>query len=176
MKKIALFTVIMMVPVFLAAQSSPIDKLFKKYYGHEGFTTVLVNQEMFEVISKMEKSEGELEGELGGVLGKIKRVRVLAQEDEGEMAEGINFMDELEGVEFDEYQELVVVKEAKEEVLVLAREEDGKLAELLVIVSGDENVLVSIEGLFTMDDLESLSKLEALEGLGGLDVLGGGEN
>lgn len=175
MKKIALFVTILMVPVFLTAQKSPIDKLFKKYYGHEGFTTVLVNQEMFEVFSKMEKSEGEINGEFGGVLGNINRVRVLAQEDEGEKTEGINFMEELEGMEFDEYKELVMVKESNEEVLVLAREEGGKLSELLVIVSGDENVLVSIEGKFTMEDLESLSQLEGLEGLEGLDAFGGGE-
>ena len=173
MKKIALFTVILMVPVFLAARNSPIDKLFKKYNGHEGFTSVLLNQEMFEIFSKMVKSEGEIKGEFGDLPGKIKRVRVLAQEDEGEKTEGVNFMRELEGMNFEEYEELMVVKEADEEVMILAREVDGKLAELLVIVSGDENVLVSIEGRFSMKDLASLSMLEGLEGLGGLDVMGG---
>ncbi|MFC2116895.1 DUF4252 domain-containing protein, partial [Bacteroidota bacterium] len=98
-------------------------------------------------------------------LGKIKRVRVIAQEEEFVSDEGVNFMDELKGVEFDEYKELVVVKEADQDVLILAKEENGRLAELLVLVSGEENVMVSIEGNFTMDDLEALSDLE------GLDVL-----
>lgn len=166
MKKIALLLPLVALALIVNAQRSAIDELFDKYYGKEGFTTVLVNEEMFEVISNMEKESGELEG----VLGKIKRIRVIAQEDEctdpeGEKAEGINFMEELKGVSFDDYKELVVVKESDEEVLVLAREEDGQLAELLVLVGGEDNVLVSIEGRFTMEDLEALSDLEGLEKL-----------
>ena len=165
MKKIALLLPLLVLPFLVNAQKSPIDKLFEKYYGKEGFTTVLVNEEAFEVISHMEKTDGDIEG----TLGKIKRVRVIAQEDEGEKIEGVNFMEELKGLEFDDYKELVVVKESDQEVLVLAKEEDGKLAELLVLVGGEDNVLVSIEGRFTMEDLEALSHLDGLEGLG--DIL-----
>jgi hypothetical protein len=160
MKKIALLIPILIVPLLLSAQNKPIDKLFKKYYGKEGFTTVLVTEDMFEVIANMEESKGEIEG----TLGKIKRVRLIAQEDEVEM-EAVNFMDELKGVEFDDYKELVVVKEADQEVLVMAKEEDGRLKELLVLVGGEENVLVSVEGNFTMKDLEALSDLEGLDSL-----------
>jgi hypothetical protein len=170
MKKIAFILMVLMVPVLLSAQSSPLDKLFDKYYGHEGFTTVLVNQDMFEVLTRMEKSEGEIDGEMGEIFGNIKRVRVLAQEEEGEGMEGINFMEELEGMSFDEYKELVFVKESDEEVRVLAKEAGGKLGELLIIVSGDDNVLVSIEGMFSMEDLGALSGLEGLDALEGLDL------
>ena len=166
MRKIAFLLPFLLLPLLVNAQKTPIDKLYDKYYGKEGFTTVLVNEEMFEVISNMETKEGEFEG----TLGKIKRIRVIAQDDESEAkVEGVNFMEELKGVEFDDYKELVVVKESDQEVLVLAKEEDGKLIELLVLVGGEENVLVSIEGKFTMDDLGALSDLEGLEALG--DIL-----
>ena len=111
----------------------------------------MVTEDMFKVIANMEEEKGELKG----TLGKVKRVRVIAQEDESDV-EGVNFMEELKGVEFDDYKELVVVKEADQEVLVLAKEEDGKIRELLVLVGGEDNVLVSVEGNFTMDDLEAL--------------------
>ena len=160
MKKIALLIPVLIVPLLLSAQNKPIDKLFEKYYGKEGFTTVLVSEDMFEVIANMEESKGEIEG----TLGKIKRVRVIAQEDEADV-EAVNFMDELKGVEFDDYKELVVVKEADQEVLVLAKEEDGRLRELLVLVGGEENVLVSVEGNFTMKDLEALGNIDGLDSL-----------
>jgi hypothetical protein len=150
-----------MLPFLVNAQKSPIEKLFKKYYGKEGFTTVLVNQEAFEVISHMEKSKGEI----NGTLDKIKRVRVIAQ-DECDSTKAVNFMEELKGTDFSDYKELVVVKESDQEVMVLAKEEDGKLAELLVLVGGKDNVLVSVEGSFTMEDLGALSQLEGLEDLG----------
>lgn len=160
MKKIALFIPVLMVPLMLMAQQTPIDKLFEKYYGKDGFTTVLVTKDMFEVIANMEEEKGDIEG----TLGKVQRVRVIAQEDEADV-EGVNFMDELKGAEFDDYKELVVVKEADQQVLVLAKEEDGKIRELLVIVGGEDNVLVSVEGNFTMDDLEALGDLEGLDKL-----------
>ena len=50
----------------------------------------MVTEDMFEVIANMEEEKGELKG----TLGKIKRVRVIAQEDEADV-EGVNFMDEL---------------------------------------------------------------------------------
>jgi hypothetical protein len=160
MKKIALFIPVLMVPLMLMAQQTPIDKLFEKYYGKDGFTTVLVTKDMFEVIANMEEEKGDIEG----TLGKVQRVRVIAQEDEADV-EGVNFMDELKGAEFDDYKELVVVKEADQQVLVLAKEEDGKIRELLVIVGGEDNVLVSVEGNFTMDDLEALGDLDGLDKL-----------
>ena len=114
----------------------------------------------------MEKAEGELEGSLGN----IKRVRIIAQEKEFKEAGVINFMDEMGKMEFNEYKELMMVKEPDQEVLILAREDDGKLAELLILVGGDDNVLVSVEGRFTMKDLASLS---VLKGIAEMDSLNG---
>ncbi len=173
MKKIGLLLSIMLLPALAIAQKSPIDKLFDKYYGKEGFTTVLVNREMFEVVSHMEKEQGEVnlnmgneKGNLNKLLGNVNRVRVIAQEDDNDRAGDVNFMEELKGMDFDAYKELVVVKEADQEVRVLAKEEGGKLAELLVLVGGEDNVMVCIEGSFTMEDLESLSELDGLDTLG----------
>ena len=123
---------------------------------------MLVTEDMFEVVAHMKESSGEIEG----VRGKINRVRVLAQEDENPSDENINFMDELKGVEFSDYKELVVVKEAEQDVLILAKEEDGKMLELLVVVSGEENVLVSVEGKFSMEDLATLGDIEGLDSIG----------
>ena len=164
MKKIALLLPLLVLPFLVNAQKTPIDELFEKYYGREGFTTVLVTEDMFEVVAKMRTSTGDIDG----VLGKIKRVRVLAQEEENPEAENINFMDELKGVKFDDYKELVVVKDSDQDVMVLAKEDGGKLSELLVIVSGDDNVLVSVEGKFTMEDLEKLSDLDGMDALEGV--------
>ena len=63
----------------------------------------------------------------------------------------------------------MVVREADQEVMVLAKEEEGRLRELLVLVGGKDNVLVSVEGNFTMKDLEALGELEGLGELG--DIL-----
>ncbi len=167
MKKIAFLLPMFLIPILMNAQKSPVDKLFDKYYGKEGFTTVLVTSDMFEMIKKTNNVSGEIEGK--ELFKKIDRVRVIAQEDDSLAMAEVNFMDELKGSNFDEYKELVVVKEADQEVMILVKEEDGRMKELLVLVGGSENVLVSVEGKFTMEDLEALSDLDGLDVLG--DVL-----
>lgn len=155
-----------LMPVMGMAQNKSINDLFDKYQGKDGFTTVIVNEDAFKLISNMEKTEGELKKPLT----KIRKVRVLAQED-AEEGEGLNFYDELQGsMDFSAYKELVVVKESDQDVRVLAKDENGRLSELLVIVGGDDNVLVWIEGDFTLEELSELSQLGGIEGL---DVLKG---
>jgi hypothetical protein len=167
MKKLSLIALTVLIPVFTMAQNPAIENLFEKYQGTEGFTTVLVTQDAFKFISSMESGEGELDKPLG----KIKNVKVLAQEDEN-VIEGLNFYDELKGeLDFSQYKELVVVKEQDQDVWIIAKENNGRLAELLVIVGGEENVLVWIEGDFTLEDMAELSKLGGIEELKVLEEL-----
>ena len=64
-----------------------------------------------------------------------------------------------------EYKEMMVVKDQDEDVLFLAREQDGKITEFLLIVSGGgEDALIAIQGDI---DLESISSIAA-----GLDMPG----
>jgi len=167
MKKLSLIALTVIIPVVSMAQNAAIQKLFDKYQGNDGFTTVLVTQDAFKVISSMETEEGEIDSPLK----KIKNVRVLAQEDEVDM-KGLNFYDELkEDMDFNQYVELIVVKEKDQDVWVLAREDNGRLEELLVIVGGEENVLVWIEGSFTLEELSELSHLGGIDHLNILDEL-----
>ena len=155
-----------LIPAMGLAQSKPISDLFDKYQGKDGFTTVIVNEDAFKLISNMEKTEGELKQPLT----RIRKVRVLAQDDDS-VGAGLNFYDELQGsMDFSVYKELVVVKESDQDVRVLARDSNGRLSELLVIVGGDDNVLVWIEGDFTLEELSQLSQLGGIEGL---DILKG---
>jgi len=45
-------TVFLVVPATMKAQS-PIDKTFEKYAGQEGFTTVNISKEMFQMLMQL---------------------------------------------------------------------------------------------------------------------------
>ncbi|KPK79902.1 MAG: hypothetical protein AMS27_17555 [Bacteroides sp. SM23_62_1] len=165
MKKIISITLVLLVPVLLFAQNPAVDKLFNKYQGQEGFTTVMINKEIFKLISSTEKHEEELDKPLD----KITGIKILAQEDEAVM-EGLNFYDELKkDLDFSAYVELVVVKEKDQDVWIIARENNGRMAELLVIVGGDDNALIWIQGDFTFEELAQLGDIDGLEHLNLLD-------
>jgi len=161
MKKFFLLTSALLLPLIIMGQNAAVDQLFNKYQGKEGFTTVFVNKDVFKMISKSE----EVENDMNQTLEKISGIKILAQED-SEITGDLNFYDELKkNMDFNKYKELVVVKEKDQDVWIIAREQNERIAELLVIVGGEENVLVWIEGNFTFEDLSELSEIEGLEQL-----------
>jgi hypothetical protein len=165
MKKIISISLMLAIPVILLAQNPAVDKLFNKYQGKDGFTTVLINKEIFKLISATEKEEQALDEPLD----KISGIKILAQENDSVM-EGLNFYEELKAdLDFSAYKELVVVKEKDQDVWIVARENNGRMAELLIIVGGEDNVLVWIAGDFTFEELAELSKINGLEHLNLLD-------
>jgi hypothetical protein len=165
MKKFFLLLGAIMVPFLLMAQNKAVDQLFDKYQGKEGFTTVYINKDVFRMISDNKESEHDL----NKTLEKITGIKILAQEDE-EIAGNLNFYEELKkNMDFSNYKELVVVKEKDQDVYIVARENNDRIAELLIIVGGEDNVLVWIEGNFTFEDLSELSDID---GLDKLDLIG----
>ena len=161
MKNVIAILVLFLVSALATAQNKAVDNLFNKYQGKDGFTTVLVNPQMFKLISSMETSEEEISEPLENITG----VKILVQEEEEGM-EGINFYDELKAdMDFSAYVELVVVKEKDQDVFIIAKEKNGSMEELLVIVGGEENVLVWIEGDFTFEELAQLGKIDGFDHL-----------
>jgi len=161
MKKIISLAGALLIPFILIAQNPAVDKLFNKYQGKEGFTTVLINKNVFKLISDSDNAEHGMNKTLENITG----IKIIAQEEE-EVTGELNFYDELsKSMDFDKYEELVTVKEKDQDVRIMARANNNRIAELLVIVGGKENVLVWVEGNFTFEELSELSEIDGLEQL-----------
>lgn len=154
MKRIVLLFVALSIPVFLVAQNSAIDKLFNKYRGKEGVTTVQISPELFQVIRAMEIKDIQ---DHDIPVDKIASVKILTIEDE-EMYQGINFYDEVKNeLDVSDFAEVMTVDDGGETVRMWMKAERGSVLEFLLIVGGDDNVLIHITGNFTMKDLEGLA-------------------
>lgn len=161
MKKIISLAGALLIPFILMAQNPAVDKLFNKYQGKEGFTTVLINKNVFKLISDSDNEEHGMNKTLENITG----IKIIAQEEE-EVTGELNFYDELsKSMDFDKYEELVTVKEKDQDVRIMARANNNRIAELLVIIGGKENVLVWVEGNFTFEELSELSEIDGLEQL-----------
>jgi hypothetical protein len=67
---------------------------------------------------------------------------------------------------------MMVVKEEKEEVLFLAREEGGRITEFLLIVSGGgEDALIAIQGDIDLESLAGIAEGLDMPGLENLEEL-----
>lgn len=153
---------ILLMPVSGFAQKSPVDKLFEKYANKSGFTTVNISGALLGFAGAMAPDSNSTEKE---ILSNLNGVRILTVDDE-ELNKSLNFYEELESDGFfknNDYEVLMEVTEESEVVRFYGRTtNDGKLSEMLLIVGGDDNTLISIQGLI---DPKNISKVT-----GALDI------
>lgn len=155
MKRVALFLVALAIPALMVAQNDAIDKLINKYKGQEGVTVVNVGPELFQMIKGMEIEDLD---EKDIPLDKISSVRILTIEDNEKLA-NVNFYDELKNnYDVSDLTEVITVNDGGEVVRMWMRNDGGNVQEFLLIVGGDDNVLIHITGDFNMSDLAGLTE------------------
>jgi hypothetical protein len=156
MKRI-LITLVLLIPLLTMAQeNSPIDKLFNKYANKEGFTTVNISGKLLSFASKLDESKSKE----AAMLEKLSGIRILSVEDKA-LNKGLNFYKELEADGFfrnHNYEVLMEVTEKDEVVRFYGRSgEKGKLSELLMVIGGNDNTLISIRGVIDPDDIGKIT-------------------
>lgn len=161
MKRIVITGLLLVMALVVTAQESAVDRVFNKYSGKDGYTTVYISSFMFNLLNSLEVDDPEYDDFKKATSG-ITSMKILTQDGADSEDFGRELLDQLPR---SEYQEMMVVKEQDEDVLFLAREQGGKITEFLIIVSGGgDDALIAIQGSI---DLESLSSLGS-----GLDIPG----
>jgi hypothetical protein len=161
MKRIVLGGMLMIFALSAFGQKSAVDKVFDKYNGKEGYTTVYISSFMFNLMSSLDSEDPEY-NEFKKATAGISSIKILTQDGGQSEAFGKELIAMLPR---SEYKEMMVVKDQEEEVLFLAREEGGKITEFPLIVSGGgEDALIAIQGDI---DMESIAKIAS-----GLDMPG----
>jgi len=155
MKRVALFLLALAIPALMMAQNDAIDKLINKYKGQEGVTVVNIGPELFQMVKGMEIEDLK---DQDIPLDKVSSVRILTIEDNEALA-NVNFYNELKS-DFDvsNLQEVMTVDDGGEVVRMWMRNDGGNVQEFLLIVGGDDNVLIHITGDFNMNDLQGLAE------------------
>lgn len=154
MKK-TMFLWLLLVPFALAAQKSPVDKLFDKYANQKGFTTVNISGKLLGFAGKLDSSDPAT----SQMLNNLQAIRILSVEDIA-LNSKLDFYKELESDGFfknNTYEVLMEVTGSDEVVRFYARDGGGgKFSELLLVVGGNSNALISIRGLI---DPENVGKI-----------------
>jgi hypothetical protein len=139
------------------AQKTPVDRLFEKYANKEGFTTVNISGKLLGFASQVETGD-EATSE---VLSKLNGIRILSVDNE-EITGKLDFYKELEQDGFfknNEYEVLMEVTETNEVVRFLAKDGgNGKFSDLILVVGGDDNALISIQGIIDPENIGKITK------------------
>lgn len=169
MKRIFITLIFGLVILSGKSQNSTIDKLFDKYSGKEGYTSVFISKYMFSMFSDVDPENKEF----NDLVGKLNSIKILAN-DSDTHTDGVNFFNEImKELSIKEYKELMVVKEKDQELKFLVKDVNGVIVELLLIIGGKkDNALICIQGEnINLKNIARLSKSMKIEGLENLEKI-----
>jgi len=159
--------VVFLMPAMLQAQTA-IDKLYEKYAGKKGFTSINISPEMFKMLASMD-SEGNQEEQM---LSQLSGLKMLVYEPGN--GPKVDFMADVKAtVPMKDYAELMSVDSEGETVKFLVKKApNNKISEMLMIVfSEDETLVMSMTGNLDMATISSISKSLDIQGMDKLDEL-----
>ncbi|MGI6312568.1 MAG: DUF4252 domain-containing protein [Bacteroidales bacterium] len=167
MKKTISVSVVLFMVVALNAQTNAVDEFFDKYSEKDGFTLVTISGKLLGLFSGK-----EVQSEKSELISKLSSIRILSSND-SLMNLNLNFYKELTGrLNMSVYEELMAVKEGKDETRFLVRQKGDRISELLVISGGPgSNTLISIRGDIDLKSLAQLSDDFGIEGLENLEKM-----
>ncbi|MCX6235754.1 MAG: DUF4252 domain-containing protein [Bacteroidetes bacterium] len=160
-------------PLISSAQKSPMDALYEKYVGKEGFTSVLIPKDMFLMFQDIETSGQDKDfKDFQSVVGKLEGLKILTYEPQGK-GDSFNFYDEImKTFPMSLYTVLMEVNEGGESTKFYIKKDGPKITELLMIGrEADETVVLSITGDIDMSSISKLSKSMKVEGMENLQKI-----
>ncbi len=160
MKKLILSAIIIISGISLFAQPAGFDKLYYSYKGEDGVVALKVPG----FVIRLAGSIADLDREEKQLLRSLRSVKVLTIEDTG-LYPGVNFAREVNLSRMGGYQLLLEVHDGNEDVLIAAREKNGKITDLVVVVGGEDNALVHVRGRMNSNLLENLAEVAGIEEL-----------
>ena len=161
MKKLILSLLIISSGLTLFAQPAGFDRLYYQYKGEEGVVALKIPG----FVMKLAASIADLDREEKALLKSLRSVTVLTIEEE-HLYPDVNFTEEINFSKLNNgYLLLLEVHDEDEDVIIAAREKNGKLRDLIVVVGGDDNVLVHVRGRMDSDLLENLAEVAGVDEL-----------
>ena len=165
MKKLLLLIILVSLSASLWAQKNPVDEIFEKYSGKDGFTTVYISPKMFSILSGMNTEDKDYQN----LMSKLKSIRILSENTDSLRTPTQFGKELLRRLPAAGYEDLMLVKDQNNEVRFMILESKGHIAELVMVSGGTGSTVVSISGDLDLKTIASMSDKTGIEQLKDLD-------
>ncbi len=136
---IILLALCSIVPAF---SQKTIESLFDNYAKKDNYTTININGLLLRSFSNDE------------AMKNVSGIRVIASTERSSKS---LYNDVMKHLDKSRYEEFVTVKEQDNDVHILVNQEGDFFKEVLILVGGDEDVLVQIKGNIPIDDIDKIT-------------------
>jgi len=163
MKKAILIIAAIVAPLLAGAQASAVNKLFDKYNGKEGYTTVVVTHAMFDLFETL--STDASDADFKDITSKLNSIKILSRDDDSKPTAGADFYKEMvRAFPQADYQELMTINDGGEEVKFLIHKNGDAIVELVMVAGGSDPCLIALDGAINLKQVSKLSKSMNLKG------------
>ena len=153
MKRILTFSLILLLGSAGFSQNKSVDRVFRKYAHRKGVTSVSVPRILLSIGRAFMT---DMDAEEKRMLKTIHKLKVLTIEDEALNAKTDFYAEMSQTLKKNNFKEMMTVKSDGQTVKMVAHEKRGRIDRLILVVGGEENVLVSIKGKMKYSDLSKL--------------------
>lgn len=169
MKRMLLLIAAVAIAAAASGQRTSFDDFFSKYSNRDGYTSVVINGNLLNFLGESGKIDRS-----GNPVGKISSVRLVVREKD-KFPAGESLTAEIRSIiRRGRYEELISVRDDGADLRFMARMDREMIRELILVIDGDDQAVVQIEGNLTRDEAEELfrSNGEGLAILEGLEIEG----
>ncbi|MEM7162112.1 MAG: DUF4252 domain-containing protein [Bacteroidota bacterium] len=171
MKRIQLFITaafVLCCGLSVQAQNNAIDRYFDQYANDETFTKVSISSKMFNLFTNFDL-ENEEDQKVIESISKLKGLKMLVANEYPEAEQTYRQAIQLPQSRM---EELMTVESKEKELKFFITEENGKIAELLMLsYEKDHMIIMSLVGDIDLKELSSLSSKMDIQGFDQLDKL-----
>ena len=167
----------LMTPLLMNAQS-PIDKVFEKYSSQDGFTSVNISKEMFQMLMQMGQGDSKDTSmvEIKKMMEQLTGLKVLTFAfDSTKIVKAVSVYNEFAGVfPANTYKELMTINEGRQNIKFMTKQDaSGKISEMVMLMKDkDEVAVLSLTGNIDLSTVSKLSKGMNIHGMEGLKKMG----
>jgi hypothetical protein len=169
MKKIIVVLGMLVAYTGVWAQGENFNKLYNKYADNPEFTQVSISSAMFKLLADMTLGGSEEDKEVMDMVKKLKGFKMIMKT---ENAGADKYFKEAKPMFRTGYEELMTVRNDKDEMLFLVREKNDKIEELVMLIGGDKFVAMSFYGEIDLKKIAKLANKMNVDGFEHLKNLG----
>lgn len=163
----------LLLPLSVFAQSD-FNKLYDKYAGQDGFTSINISPEMFKFLGSIDMNDSSSDSKQAqNVMQQLEGLKMLVYaKPEGKT--GIDFFKEINrNLPIEDYTELMTIKDSDSDIRFLIKKAgENRISELLMIVKGDDEVLImSMTGDIDMNTISDISNSLDMKGMENLEKI-----
>jgi hypothetical protein len=156
---------------------SPIDKIYEKYSGQDGFTAVNFTKEMFQMVQQMsigDSSDSDIKN-AKQIMDQLSGLKVLMYNfDSLNVMKAVSIYNEMTAAySSSAYKELMTIQEGRQYVKFMTKQDAaGKVSEFVMLMKDKNEVgVISLTGNIDLASISQMSKFMNIEGMDNLKKL-----